>query len=265
MANLENHTALVTGASSGIGAAMARSLAAAGADVIISARRLDRLEHLATELHERYKVDVHCIKKDLSKPGAAAELYAATTEHSPIDILVNNAGFGVFDYFAHTDWQRNERMLALNVNAMSELTHHFLGDAIGRPRKAYVLNVSSVGAYQPVPYMASYCGTKAYIRVFSESLAEELRDTNVVVSCVTPGAVDTEFAEVSGQHLHKIANFTVMSPDAVARRALHAMLRGRPNVITGAVNKLNCFLLRFVPRRTGAVAASLLLGRPGER
>ena len=265
MANFDNHTALITGASSGIGEAMARVLASWGANVVITARRLDRLEQLATELRERYKVDVHCIKQDLSLPDAANQVYTQASSYAPIDILINNAGFGVFDYFADTDWQRNSRMLQLNVSALAELTHRFLGDAIGRPRKAYVLNVSSVGAYQPVPYMASYCGTKAYIRVFSESLAEELRDTNVIVSCVSPGATSSEFANISGQRLHKLTNFTVMTPDQVATSSLKAMLRGRPNTVTGMANKLSCFLLRFVPRRTGALASSFLTGRPGER
>lgn len=244
---------------------MAQVLASWGSNVIITARRLDRLERLATELRERYKVEVHCIKKDLSLPEAVNELYDEASKIGPIDVLINNAGFGVFDYFADTDWQRNSRMLQLNVTALAELTHRFLGDAIGRPRKAYVLNVSSVGAYQPVPYMASYCGTKAYIRVFSESLAEELRDTNVTVSCVSPGATSSEFADVSGQRLHKLANFTVMTPEQVAESSLKAMLRGRTNTVTGITNKLSTFLLRFVPRRTGALAASFLTGRPGER
>lgn len=265
MANFDNHTALVTGASSGIGAAMARVLASRGCGLVITARRMDRLEQLATELRERFKVNVHCIQKDLSEHDAVADLYREATRVAPLDILINNAGFGVFDYFADTDWQRNSRMLHLNVNALAELTHRFLGDALGRDRKAYILNVSSVGAYQPVPYMASYCGTKAYIRVFSESLAEELRDTNVVVTCVSPGATSTEFSEVSGQRLHKIASFTVMTADEVAEASLRAMLRGRTNTVTGTVNKLTTFLLRFVPRRTSAMAASFLLGRPGER
>ena len=255
--------AVVTGASSGIGAAIARVLAARQCNLVISARRADRLEALASDLRAQHGVEVACVPHDLSDPAAPAKLYTdAINAAGALDIFVNNAGAGDYDHFENTAWNRHAQLLQLNVAALAQLSHLFVRDARKRDTPAYLLNVSSIAAYQPVPFFAHYAATKAYILVLSESMAAELKRTNVSVTCVCPGGTATEFHDVANQPLGKLAKASFISAERVAQASVRAMFKRRRTVVTGLVNKFNCVLLRLVPRRTAGFAAMKVLGQP---
>ncbi len=244
---------------------MARILASWGCDVILAARRTDRLESLAQDLGEAYKINARAVSADLAVAGGAATLFDAATAGGDLDILINNAGFGDYQVFAETPWERHAQMLQLNVVSLAELTHRFCARALGADRQCYVLNVGSVVSFMPMPYFANYCGTKAYVRNFTESLAAELAGTNIRVTCVSPGATKTEFTDVSGQVVSKGQQSVMMSSERVARIGLHAMLGGKRQVVTGISNKIMVFFRRLVPRRLMAWSSSKVLGKPHAR
>jgi uncharacterized protein len=260
---LEGKTALVTGASSGLGAAFARDLAARGASLVITARRAGNLEALAKELRDRHGVAVEVIALDLAAPGAPAELHARTEGAGrSIDVLVNNAGGGIHQYFVETAWDRVAKQIQLNVVALTELTHLFTRAMLARGR-GHVLNVASVGAYSPTPSFATYSATKAFVRDFTEALAHELRATDVRVCCVCPGLTRSEFREAAGaSELSPAVAATMMSAEDCVAIGLDALFAGRRNVITGILNKIGMWLLRFLPRRTIVWSAALAMGAP---
>lgn len=255
----KGQTALVTGASSGIGEAFARQLAAMGANLVISARRTERLDALATDIRERHSVDVKVITADLSDPQAAAKLFADTAD-APIDILINNAGFGTQNPFLDIPWSTTQQQMQLNMTSLTELCWHF-GGAMRKRGRGHILNVASIGAYQPVPQFATYAAGKAYVRDFTEALAYELAGSGVSACCLCPGATATEFSEVAGQEIAGWMKPFFMSADDCARIGLRALFRGRRNIISGLSNKLTCWLLRFLPRRTIVWAAALVMGK----
>jgi uncharacterized protein len=266
MSDLAGLRALVTGASSGIGREIARELAGRKCDLVITGRRGDRLEALAAELRTARGVDVRVIQQELEADDAPARLFAATEGAGlSIDLLINNAGFGDYRAFADQSWQRNADMLRVNVMAMAELTHRFLGPMLTRGRRAYILNVASIAAYEPVPYFATYAASKHYVLAFSESLAHELEGTHVSVTCICPGATRTEFVERAGQKVGWIGRRTFTDADRVARTAVRAMLGGRRNVVPGLINKLTCLATRLAPHRTLAAASVFVLGKPDGR
>ena len=260
MPDLSGKTALVTGASSGIGAAMARQLAAWRCDLVVTARRLDRLEALCEELAGR-GVKARAVREDLGDPGGPARLHAAVRAMGPIDILVNNAGFGAYQSFADTPWARHAELLQLNVLSLVELCHRFLPELLARPR-AHILNVSSIAAFVSVPYFASYGGSKAYVLGFSESLAAELAATSVQVTCLCPGGTTSEFSRVAGQTLGRTARAGMMSAERCAAIGLRGMLRGRRVVVPGGSNKATHVLSRLMPRRLMGAAGARILGKP---
>lgn len=267
MPALQGKRALVTGASSGIGVAIARELAARGCALVLTARREDRLSALAGEIRERHGVPVTVVPDDLARPGGAAAVFdAATADGAPLDVLVNNAGFGDHETFAAAAWERLDGMLRLNATALTELTWRFVRSARDRGGPAWVLNVASTAAFQPVPGFAVYAATKSYVRHFSEALAEELRGTGVTVTCLAPGGVHTEFAAVAGMELPGLAQKTMMSAERCADIAIRGMLRGRRVVVPGFLNRLGAALARIFPRRLVIRVAGAALGpRPSER
>ena len=256
---LEGQTALVTGASSGIGEAFARQLAAMGANLVIAARRTERLEALASDIRSQHSVNVLVITADLSTADAPARLFA-DTEDTTIDILINNAGFGTQDPFLDIPWAKTREQMQLNMSSLTELCFHF-GRAMRKRGRGHILNVSSIGAYQPVPHFATYAAGKAYVRDFTEALAFELAGSGVHACCLCPGATATEFSDVAGQKLSAWMKPFFMSADDCARIGLRALFRGRRNIISGLSNKLTCWLLRFLPRRTIVWAAALVMGK----
>jgi uncharacterized protein len=261
MPDLSGKVALVTGASSGIGAAMARQLAAWKCDLVLTARRMDRLQALCGEL-SKAGIKAYGIGEDLVDPGGPRRLHAAARAFGPIDILINNAGFGTYQSFADTPWSRHAELLQLNVLSLVELTHHFLPELLARPGRAHVLNVASIAAFVAVPYFASYTGSKAYVLGFSESLAAELAGTSVRVTCLCPGGTSTEFSEVAGQTLGKAARASMMSAERCAAIGLRGMLRGRRLVVPGGSNKATHVLSRLMPRRLMGAAGARILGKP---
>ncbi len=262
--DLKGKRALVTGASSGLGAAFARLLAARGADLIITARRADNLAALAAELTKQHGVEVHVVALDLSEPGAPGKLFAETEGAGrAIDVLVNNAGGGIHQYFVDTEWDRIARQIQLNLVTLTELTHLFAKAMLGRGR-GHVLNVASIGAYTPSPTYATYSATKAFVRDFTEALAYELRDTPVRVCCLCPGGTLTEFHQAAGHTMPAAFKATFQTAEAVAGTGLAALFGGRRNVVAGFINKLSMFLLRFMPRRSIVWITAMTMGKPRE-
>jgi short-subunit dehydrogenase len=260
--NLQGKTALVTGASSGIGTEFARQLGKKGADLVIVARRRGNLEALAKEIEEASKVRVTVIEMDLSEPGAGKRLFEQTEGVGrTIDVLVNNAGGGVHQNFLDMDWDRVARQVQLNVVTLTELTWR-VGRAMRDRKGGHILNVASIGAYTPTPTYATYSAGKAFVRDFSEAIAYELRGSGVKVLSLCPGGTTTEFHQAAGHELPKIFKSTFMSAKDCAAVGLSALLRGRRNIISGVMNKVAMWMLRFMPRRAIVWFAAKSMGIP---
>ncbi|MGE0713492.1 MAG: SDR family NAD(P)-dependent oxidoreductase [Planctomycetota bacterium] len=245
---LKGQRALVTGASSGIGEELARRLAAEGANLVITARRKERLEGLANELRQAHGVDVRVIASDLEDPAAAQRLFDETEGAGlAVDVLVNNAGFGAYLDFVEVDWARYQGILQVNVIALTELSRLFLPKMVER-RHGHLMNVASMGAYMPCPSFAVYAATKAYVRNLTEAIDYELKGTGVRAIVINPGPTQTEFMDHANQKLKSGSDLALMSAKRCANIAVDKMLAGRRTVITGFLNAFSMFLLRFVPR-----------------
>jgi short-subunit dehydrogenase len=228
-------TALVTGASSGIGEAFARELAARRHDLVLVARRADRLEEAASRLAAAHGVAVEVLAADLASTDGMAVTAARLSDTSrPVDLLVNNAGIGTVGSFWELPVDAELAMIHLNVVALVQLTHAALGPMVER-NAGGVINVSSLGAYQPVPFNATYGATKAFVSSFTNAVREELRGTSVRLMVVAPGFTRTEFQETSFEP-RPLPEFVWQSADDVARTAMRAYDRGRTVCITGAMN-----------------------------
>jgi uncharacterized protein len=243
--------ALVTGASSGIGLALARVLAREGHDLVLVARREPELAALADELKSRYGADATVIAADLSVATGPRQVFdAVTTAGLQVDVLVNNAGFGGQGRFSETDGATEQRMLAVNVVALTDMTKLFL-PAMTKRGHGRVLNVASTAAFQPGPFMAVYYASKAYVLSFTEALAEELNGTGVTATALCPGVVPSGFQDAA--NLSKDAPMLkspgAKPPEFVAEAAYDGMMRGRRIVIPGALNKIGVQSLRVSPRR----------------
>ncbi len=250
--------ALVTGASSGIGEALARRLARDGHHLALVARRADRLERLAAELRTAHKVEAHVLAADLARPGGTAALADEVERRGlVVDWLVNNAGFGTVGRFHELPVERELEEIALNVDALVELTGRFVPGMVRRKR-GVVMNVSSVGGYLPSPYMATYTATKAFVLTFSEGIAAELANTGVQVLCVCPGVTRTEFQETAHVDVRDIPSIAWQTADEVADEAVRAVGKGAV-VVNGVLNRMMINTLKFVPRSlVTRIAAGLL-------
>lgn len=239
--------ALVTGASSGIGAVFARALKARGERLILVARRRERLDRLAAELGGEEWAAV--IATDLAAPGAAERLRAEVqTRGFAVDLLINNAGMGHTGRFSEQSPDVIRAMIDLNVTALTEVTRAFLPGMIERKR-GRIVNVASNAAFQPVPFLNVYAATKAYVLSFTEALATELAETGVRVQALCPGITATEFFEVAEAHQGLAVNrMPLMTPEAVVEASLHGLERGRLRVIAGFTNRLLATAQSFVPR-----------------
>ncbi len=256
MGELEGRTALITGASSGLGADFARGLAARGCQLVLVARREARLKELAQEIAARYGVAVQSIPLDLMLEESPEELYDQLRQAGTrVDVLVNNAGFGVFGEFVDIPWQQDRNQLALDVRALVHLTKLFLADMLERDF-GYVLQVASIGGYQPSPSYAIYAAAKAFVLNFGEALHYELRKRGVGVTVVSPGVTATEFLEVAGHRPSFYQRLMMMKSRDVAEIGIRAMLKGRPSVVAGWRNALVVWMLRFTPRRLMAATAN---------
>lgn len=241
-------TALITGASSGIGYELAKLFARDGYNLVLVARNKDPLERVAGQLTHAYGVMVKTILKDLSRPESPNELYDELKRESiEIDLLVNNAGFGTYGFFSETDLDTELAMMHLNIVSLTHLTKLFVKPMLGK-RKGRVLNVASTAAFQPGPLMSVYYATKAYVLLFSEALANELCGSGVTVSVLCPGPTQTEFRSRAGMEASKLYEFGSMNAAAVARIAYRGLRNHRTIIIPGLKNKVLVFAVRFAPR-----------------
>ncbi len=238
---------LITGASAGLGESFARALAAEKKNLLLVARRLDRLQTLAAELKALHKIDVFVESCDLASPGAVAQLMSkVAAQNLTIDCLVNNAGFGLNGTFADLDGTQQANMITLNCTALVELCHGVLPNMIAR-KSGSILNVASTAAFQAGPMMAVYYASKAFVLSFSEALHEEVKGQGIRVSCLCPGPTQTEFFDAAAMKksaLKKMAG----KPEQVVRDGLDALKRNRAFVVSGFMNKLTAQATRFAPR-----------------
>lgn len=243
-------TALVTGASAGLGRELARLFAKDGHDLVLVARRRDRLEELAKELETSSGVRATVIVADLgdrSSPAAIAD--EVRGKGIAVEFLVNNAGFGTCGAFVHSDLSRELEMVEVNVRALMQLTRLFLPDMLAQG-SGRILNVSSVAGFVPGPYMATYYASKAFVLSFTEALAAELSRSGVTVTAACPGPTETEFGAVAGNMKTKLFEGNVAQALPVARYAYRAMMAGRVVAVPGFMNKAIAWSVRVSPRAT---------------
>lgn len=244
-------TALITGASSGIGEAFANILAERGSNLILVARSEDVLNELAGDLHKKYGVTVDVMAADLSEAQNRDNIAeAAATLDRQVDLLINNAGFGTMGAFAKADGIRERQQVDLNVTALTDLCHAFLPSMLERGRGG-IINVASTASFQPIPYMAVYAATKAYVRSFSEALHAECKGRGVTVTALCPGPVATNFfaatesKDIDGM-VKKVSGI-MMTAEQVALDALAAMEKGKAVIVPGTPNKLGALASSLTP------------------
>jgi len=239
--------ALVTGASAGIGKEFAKQLAAGGTNLLLTARRMDRLEALAPELRSASGIKIECVAADLEDTDGPAKIFAFAQDKSlKIDILINNAGFGDYGAFANSDLRKQLGMVKVNCGAVVNLTHLFLPGMIER-RAGEILILASTAAFQPVPYMSVYAATKAFDMLFAEGLAQEVKRFGIRVCALCPGSTESEFHDVAGSP----GNLLAMQETAeqVVRVGLKALASVKHVIVSGWKNCMGAGIQRLVPRR----------------
>ena len=253
--------ALVTGASSGIGAEFARARAARGDDLVIVARDERRLEEFAESCEKEHGIEVEVLPADLTTAAGTSVVEARLeSDDPPVDLLVNNAGFGTFGKFADLPREPEAQEIQLNVVAVTRLCHAALPGMVGRGRGG-VINVSSLAGYQPTPLNATYGGTKAFVTNFSHALHEELRGTGVNVMVLCPGFTRTEFQERAGLDSSGVPNFMWQSAEAVVAAALRAYDNGRAVCIPGPLNQAGAAFSSAMPGAITRKLAGAIIGR----
>ncbi|HTP80217.1 MAG TPA: SDR family oxidoreductase [Bacteroidota bacterium] len=257
--NSRTATALVTGASGGIGFELAKLLAHDRCNLVLVARSEDRLMEIAAELRKEYRISVRVLVKDLSDSDAPRQIFdTLRSEDIRIDILVNNAGYTVFGEFARTPATTELEMMQVNMVALTHLTKLFLPEML-RQKKGRILNLGSTASFQPGPLMAIYYATKSYVLFFSEALAEELRGTGVTVTCLCPGPTQTGFQKRGGMEKSKlVAGKKIMDAHTVAEMGYRGMMKGKRIVIPGFRNKMLAQSIRISPRRVTTKIVRLL-------
>ncbi len=244
-----NKTALITGASSGLGAEFARIHASKGDNLVLVARGEEKMNTLKVDLEKQYAISVYVIARDLSEQSASQDIFSELqTKRMHIDYLVNNAGFGDFGLFAERDWKKQEQMINLNVMALTHFTRLFLPGMI-KNRFGKVLNIASTAAFQPGPTMSVYFASKAFVLSFSEAIANELKGTGVTVTALCPGATETGFkvaASLDSSNLFKGSG--IAGSKEVAEFGYRAMMKGKTVAVHGFLNTLMSQSVRFAPR-----------------
>lgn len=248
---MKNKTALITGASSGIGKELAYIHASKGGDLVLVARREGKLNALKDELENGHGIQVLVIAKDLSSPGATGEIYNEVKQAGiEVNYLINNAGFGGHGKFHERPWEKDLAMINLNVVALTALTRLFLPDFVKR-NEGKILNVSSTAALVPAgPLQAVYFATKAYVTSFSNAIAEELYDTKVSVTTLMPGATETEFGQTSGMDKTELFSKTVTAR-SVAEDGYDAMIKGKLDIVSGltASQRIQIAAIPLTPKK----------------
>jgi short-subunit dehydrogenase len=255
-------TALITGASSGIGQELAIIHAAAGDNLILVARSGSKLLELKNDLESKHRIRVVPIEKDLSAPGAARTLYEETHALGlSVDYLINNAGFGDFGFFHESDPGKTDQMIQLNMAALTQLCRFYVTDMIAR-KKGRIMNVASTAAFQPGPLMAVYFATKAYVLHFSEAMHNELSGTGVTVTALCPGATESGFKAAAAMEDSGLMKGKKLPTSAeVARFGYKAMLRGRPVCVHGALNAFLAASVGLMPRQWAVAVTRKMLDR----
>ncbi|MBD2307322.1 SDR family oxidoreductase [Chroococcidiopsis sp. FACHB-1243] len=244
-------TALITGASAGIGATFAHELASRQMDLVLVARSADKLQQLAAQLQAQNQIQVYVLVHDLTVPEAATAIYNTVTEKGlEIDLLINNAGFGDYGDFAERDGDRQVRMVQLNVLALVDLTHKFL-PGMRQRRSGGIINLASTAAFQPIPYFSVYAASKAFVLNFSEALWAENRKYGVRILAVCPGPTETKFfqeADFPSTFAETVSN-NYTSPQQVVKESLQALKKNRSSIVPGLTNKVSANAYRFLPRQ----------------
>ncbi|MDR1518054.1 MAG: SDR family oxidoreductase [Dysgonamonadaceae bacterium] len=245
-----NKTALITGASKGIGLEMARLHASSKGNLVLTARSEKELLEIKSELEAQFPINVYVIAKDLSSPDAPKALFdEIKRQHIEVDYLINNAGFGDYGYFSDTEWVRYRQMIDLNVSALTELCYLFGKDWKGR-KPGKILNVASTAAFQPGPKMAVYFATKAYVLSFSEAVGQELNKQGISVTALCPGPTATYFMEDSRMKASgMVKRQKLPTPVQVAEYGYKAMLKGKAVAVHGTMNRVIANANRFLPRK----------------
>ncbi len=252
MKPLHGKTAIVTGASSGIGAEIARELAARGCSLILVARREEKLNQLKNELEKQCAVSVSVITLDLTAPNAPQTLFEKTEGAGLyVDILVNNAGYALFGNYAQMTWERERNLYELDLLVPAHLTRLFLKPMLAR-KSGYILQIASIMGLMPVPTFSAYAGAKAFLANYGRSLNYELRGSGVSVTVAAPGTTQSEFFDVSGQPVTLAEKLTMMKSAQVARLAVNAMLKRKPIQVIGAAGKFAVVLTKFLPSTAAA-------------
>lgn len=245
---MKNQTALITGASSGIGYEFCKLLAQSGHRLVLVARNQEQLQAVAQEMSQVHQIQTEVITADLSQPGAAQEVVKKVESLGwSIDVLINNAGFGLFGDFASSKWEKELSMIQLNIVALTELTKLLLPNML-KNKNGRILNVASTAAFQPGPLMAVYYATKAYVLFFSEALAEELESTGVSVTALCPGPTQSRFQKGAEMEKSKLIQGAIDSPANVAQKGYRALLRGQRVVVVGFKNRMLAQSIRLMPR-----------------
>ncbi|HEY2648665.1 MAG TPA: SDR family oxidoreductase [Puia sp.] len=244
--------ALITGASKGIGKSIAEQLAVRGYDLLLVARSADLLEQVAKDISHSSNKNCQWFAMDLAENGAAEAIFEwCDNNQFNVSVLVNNAGYGLSGRFEKYTAKEYTDMLVVNIITLTKLTRLFLPSLLKQP-EGYILNIGSSASYQAVPLLTAYAASKAYVLNFSRGLFQELKKTNVSVTCVCPGPTDTNFVNRAniGAKGQKAAERFNMSPQIVARIALAGLFRRKPEVITGGLNKLSAFFAWLLPKST---------------
>jgi short-subunit dehydrogenase len=245
-----SETALITGASNGIGYELAKIFARHGYNLVLVARSEHQLQQLAQEVKKEYNVEAIIFSVDLSKPETVQYIYTELEKKNiAIDYLVNNAGFGDFGFFTETEWEKEQQMIQLNIIALTHLTKLFVKPMAAR-QKGRVLNVASTAAFQPGPLMAVYYATKAFVLFLSEAIANELKGTGVTVTALCPGPTQSGFQSAAAMEESKLVkNKKLPTAKQVAEYGYKAMMKGKQVAIHGLINKIMAFSIRLTPRR----------------
>jgi short-subunit dehydrogenase len=243
------NTALITGASNGIGLELAKIHASKGGDLVLIARNKSKLDELKTELETQFKVSVYTIGKDLSETNAAQEIYDETNRQNiEVVYLINNAGFGDFGMFTETDWSKELQMINLNITTLTHFTKLYLQDMLKR-RNGKIMNVASTAAFQPGPTAAVYCATKAFVLSFSEAVSNEVSDKGITITSLCPGPTETGFqAAAAMDESNLFKGKKLPSAKVVAEYGYSSMIKGKTVAIHGIMNTIMSNSSRFAPR-----------------
>lgn len=243
-----NKTVLITGASSGIGYEFAKIFAKNGDNLVLVALDKGKLDEMKNELEKKHNISVCSIEKDLTLPDAVSEVYSELQKQKiSVDYLVNNAGFGDFGHFADCDWNKQEKMINLNITALAHLTRLFLPHMIEQG-SGRILNVASTASFQPGPTMSVYFASKSFVLSFSEALSNELKDKGITVTALCPGSTETGFHAVVMGDPKLLIKRKKSSPQEVAEYGYVSMMKGKTVAIHGFKNKFLVTLTRFFPR-----------------